>query len=212
MADDAKKDDKKDEKKDAKKDAKPAAEGAPGKSIGLVPIIAALAVLVAIGVGGSWYVLKSLTPAPVEKPGEATAGDAGGEAHGGGDAKGGADAHGTGAGLLATGKELDPISLKGNITGSGGTRYVTLDVGLWVPKHDHPTLNDASVRRLIQARLEETLKTYQLEDLGSPNILARMRKDFAGAIERLLRTSVDPARKPENKYILETTVTSLLTQ
>ena len=203
MADDAKKDDKKDDKKDAKP-----AEAKPAKGGGLVPIIAAVAVLIAIGVGGSWYLLKSLTPAPVEKPAEAHGeAPAEGDAHGG-NGKAAGDGHG---GLLATGKELDPIGLKGNITGSGGTRYLTLDVGIWVPKKDHAVLNDPSVRRLIQARLEETVKTYQLEDLSSPNILARMKKDFAGAVERLLR-SVQPGRTVEDKFVLETTVTNLLTQ
>lgn len=199
MADDAKKDDK------DKKDAKPA-EAKPGKSLGLVPIIGALVVLVAIGVGGSMFVLKSLTPAPVakpgEEPGEVPAGDAGAAKPG----------EGHGSGLLKIGKELDPIGLKGNISGSGGTRYLTLDVGIWVPKADHAALNDASVRRLIQAKLEETVKTYQLEDLSSPSIQARMKKDFTQAVERMLRTSIDSGRKPEDKFVLELTVTNLLTQ
>lgn len=205
MADDAKKDEKHD-----KKDAKPADEAKPGKSLGMVPIIGALVVLVGIGVGGTMFVLKSLTPAPVAKPGEehGETPAAGGDAHG---APKAGDGHG-GSGLLKTGKELDPIGLKGNISGSGGTRYLTLDVGIWVPKADHPALNDASVRRLIQAKLEETVKTYQLEDLSSPSIQARMKKDFTQAVERMLRTSIDSERKPEDKFVLELTVTNLLTQ
>lgn len=205
MADDPKKDEKHD-----KKDAKPADEAKPGKSLGMVPIIGALVVLVGIGVGGTMFVLKSLTPAPVAKPGEEhgeTPTD-GVDAHG--TAKAG-DGHGA-SGLLKTGKELDPIGLKGNISGSGGTRYLTLDVGIWVPKADHAALNDASVRRLIQAKLEETVKTYQLEDLSSPSIQARMKKDFTQAVERMLRTSIDSERKPEDKFVLELTVTNLLTQ
>jgi flagellar basal body-associated protein FliL len=204
MADDAHKDEKTD-----KKDAKPAAEAKPAKSLGLVPIIAALVVLIGIGVGGTMFVLKSLTPAPVEKPGEGHGEAAGGDAHG--DPKAG-DGHGGGTGLLKAGKELDPIGLKGNISGSGGTRYLTLDVGIWVPKADHASLNDPSVRRLIQAKLEETVKTYQLEDLSSPSIQARMKKDFTQAVERMLRTSIDSERKPEDKFVLELTVTNLLTQ
>lgn len=204
MADDAKKDEKTD-----KKDAKPAAEAKPAKAMGLVPIIGALVVLIAIGVGGTMFVLKSLTPAPVEKPGEGHGEAAGGDAHGEPKSD---DGHGGGTGLLKTGKELDPIGLKGNISGSGGTRYLTLDVGIWVPKADHASLNDPSVRRLIQAKLEETVKTYQLEDLSSPSIQARMKKDFTQAVERMLRTSIDSARKPEDKFVLELTVTNLLTQ
>ena len=202
MADDAKKEDKHD-----KKDAKPAEEAKAAKPLVLVPIIGALAVLVAIGVGGTMFVLKSLTPAPVPKPGEehAEVAASGGDAHGGGDSHGG-------TGLLKVGKELEPISLKGNISGSGGTRYLTMDVGVWVPKADFNTLNDASVRRLIQAKLEETVKTYQIEDLGSPRIQERMKKDFTLALERMLRTSIDSSRKPEDKFILELTVTNLLTQ
>jgi hypothetical protein len=203
MADDAKKDDK------DKKDAKPA-EAKPAKALGMVPIIGALVVLVGIGVGGTMFVLKSLTPAPVAKPGE----EHGETPAGGVDAHGApkaGDGHG-GSGLLKTGKELDPIGLKGNISGSGGTRYLTLDVGIWVPKADHAALNDASVRRLIQAKLEETVKTYQLEDLSSPSIQARMKKDFTQAVERMLRTSIDSERKPEDKFVLELTVTNLLTQ
>lgn len=204
MADDAKKDEKPD-----KKDAKPVAEAKPAKSLGLVPIIGALVVLVGIGVGGTMFVLKSLTPAPVAKPGEEHGETpAGGGEHG--TPKAG-DGHG-GSGLLKTGKELDPIGLKGNISGSGGTRYLTLDVGIWVPKTDHASLNDPSVRRLIQAKLEETVKTYQLEDLSSPSIQARMKKDFTQAVERMLRTSIDSERKPEDKFVLELTVTNLLTQ
>lgn len=200
MADDAKKDD--------KKDAKPA-DAKPGKAAGLVPIIAAVVVLVGIGVGGTMFLLKSVTPAPVAKPGDEPAEHAGDDGHG--DPKGN-EAHGAGGGLLKIGKELDPICLKGNISGSGGTRYLTLDVGIWVPKADHPSLNDPSVRRLIQAKLEETVKTYQLEDLSSPSIQARMKKDFTQAVERMLRTSIDSERKPEAKFVLELTVTNLLTQ
>ncbi len=209
MADDAKKDE-----KSEKKDAKPAEAAKPAKGGGgLIPIVAAVVVLVGIGVGGMMYVLKSLTPAPVEKPGEEH-GQPAGDAHGG-DANGGdahaGDGHG-GSGLLKVGKEIDPIGLKGNISGSGGTRYLTLDVGVWVPKADHASLNDPSVRRLIQAKLEETVKTYQLEDLGSPRIQERMKKDFTLAVERMLRTTIDSARKPEEKFILELTVTNLVTQ
>jgi len=205
MADEPKKDEKE------KKDAKTAAEAKPGKAGGLVPIIAAVAVLAAVGGGVGWYFAKSLTPAPVAKPGaeaEGAEGGGHGEAgHGAAAEKGG----GHGTGLLATGMELTPIGLKGNVTGSGGTRYITLEVGIWVPKKDQGTLNDASVRRLIQARLEETLKTYQLDDLASPNIMARMRKDFSTAVERLLR-SVMPGREVEDKFVLEMTITNLLTQ
>lgn len=205
MADEPKKDEKE------KKDAKTAAEAKPGKAGGLVPIIAAVAVLAAVGGGVGWYFAKSLTPAPVAKPGaEAEGAESGGHGeagHGAAAEKGG----GHGTGLLATGMELTPIGLKGNVTGSGGTRYITLEVGIWVPKKDQGTLNDASVRRLIQARLEETLKTYQLDDLASPNIMARMRKDFSTAVERLLR-SVMPGREAEDKFVLEMTITNLLTQ
>jgi len=205
MADEPKKDEKE------KKDAKTAAEAKPGKAGGLVPIIAAVAVLAAVGGGVGWYFAKSLTPAPVAKPGaEAEGAEGGGHGetgHGAAAEKGG----GHGTGLLATGMELTPIGLKGNVTGSGGTRYITLEVGIWVPKKDQGTLNDASVRRLIQARLEETLKTYQLDDLASPNIMARMRKDFSTAVERLLR-SVMPGREAEDKFVLEMTITNLLTQ
>jgi len=59
--------------------------------------------------------------------------------------------------------------------------------------------------------MEETLKTYQLDDLASPNIMARMRKDFSTAVERLLR-SVMPGRGAEDKFVLEMTITNLLTQ
>jgi hypothetical protein len=201
-------------KHDEPKDAKPAAEAKPAKAGGLVPIIAAVAVLAAVGGGVGWYVAKSLTPAPTTKPG-AGHGDEAGAEHGSeagakADPHAQAGGHGT-KGLLAIGKQLDVISLKGNVTGSGGTRYVTLEVGLWVPKADYTELNETSVCRLIQARLEETIKTYQLEDLGSPNIQARMKNDFGKAVEILLR-KVKPDRKPEDKFVLEVTVTSLLTQ
>ena len=206
-------DEHKPEKKDAKKDAH-AAEAAPAKGGGMVPIIAAVIVLAAIGCGVGWFFAKSLSPAAVDKPGAEHAAGTGaeGEGHGTeghGEGEGKPAAHGSG--LLSTGKELDVINLKGNVSGSGGTRYVTMDVGIWVPIKDFSELNEPSVRRLIQARLEETVKTYQLDDLGSPNIQARMKKDFATAVERLLR-SVEPGRAAEEKFVLETTVTSLLTQ
>jgi hypothetical protein len=201
-------------KKDEKKDAKAAGDAPPKKSGGaLVPVIAAVVVLGGIGAGVGMFFAKTLTPAAVDKPGAGTDGHgdpaAGADGHGEPAAAGG-DAHG-GKGLLADGKELGPIGLKGNVTGSGGTRYLTLDVGLWVPTKDHGTLNDPAVLRLIQSRLEETTKTYQLEDLQSPNIQARMKKDFATALERLLR-SVKPGREAEDKFVLEVTVTNLLTQ
>ncbi|HAT09140.1 MAG TPA: hypothetical protein DCS97_00750 [Planctomycetes bacterium] len=199
-------------KKDEKKDAKAAADAPAKKSGPLIPIVAAVVVLAGIGGGVGMFFAKSLTPAPVEKPGAGTDGHgdpaAGGDGHG--DPAAAADGHG-GKGLLVDGKELGPIGLKGNVTGSGGTRYLTLDVGLWVPTKDHGTLNDPAVLRLIQSRLEETTKTYQLEDLQSPNIQARMKKDFATALERLLR-SVKPGREAEDKFVLEVTVTNLLTQ
>lgn len=170
-----------------------------------MPIIAGVALLAAVGGGIGMFVVKSLSPAPVEKPGEGH-GEAVADGHGEKPVEGHGD-----AGLLASGQELDPIDIKTNVSGSGGTRYVTLQVGIWVPKKDHPKINEPSVRRLIQARMEETLKTYQLEDLQSPNVMARMRKDFLTAIERLLR-SVMPGRGQDDKFVLETTVTNLLTQ
>lgn len=196
-----------DEPKDEKKDAKAAAPAEPkkGKAGGMVPIIAGVALLAAVGGGIGMFVVKSLSPAPVEKPGEGH-GEAVADGHGEKPVEGHGD-----AGLLASGQELDPIDIKTNVSGSGGTRYVTLQVGIWVPKKDHPKINEPSVRRLIQARMEETLKTYQLEDLQSPNVMARMRKDFLTAIERLLR-SVMPGRGQDDKFVLETTVTNLLTQ
>ncbi|MBN8526380.1 MAG: hypothetical protein J0M02_13685 [Planctomycetes bacterium] len=206
MSDDAKKDDKKDEKKDAKA----AGEAKPSKMGGLVPIIAAVVVLAAIGGGAGMFFAKSLTPAgaTAHKPDAAAAGgDGHGDGHG---TEAAADGHG-GGGLLADGQELDPIDLKGNITGSGGTRYLTLQVGIWVPKKDYGKLNNPSISRLLQSRLEETIKTFQLEDLQSPNISARLKKDFATAIERQLR-SVIPNRDAADKFVLEVTVTNLLTQ
>lgn len=202
MADDAHKD----EKKEAKPAKDPAA-GPPAKSL-LIPVIGGVVVLAALGGGVGMYVVKTLTPAAPAKPG-AEDGHGGEPAHGeGGEAHGPADPHG---GLLATGMELDPIDMKGNITGSGGTRYVTLQTAIWVPKKDHGKLNDAPVRRLIQSRLEEVLTTYQIEDLQSPNIKPRMKKDFATALERLLR-SVQPGRAPEDKFVLEVSINALLTQ
>ena len=203
MAEETKKSDKK--KKD-EKDAV-AAEPSPAKASGLIPIVAAVLVLAAIGGGVGWYVAKALPPAATVKPGSehGAATDAPGEA----DPHAAVDPHSKG--LIDDGKELDTMDLKGNISGSGGTRYVTLTVGIWVPVKDYAVLNEASVRRLIQARLEETLKTYQLEDLGSPNIQDRMKKDFAKAVDTKLRT-VRPGRPVENKFVLEVTVTSLLTQ
>jgi hypothetical protein len=59
--------------------------------------------------------------------------------------------------------------------------------------------------------LEETLKTYQLDDLQSPNIITRMKKDFGTAVERLLRSLI-PDRPATEKFVHETTVTNLLTQ
>lgn len=206
MSDDAKKDDKKDEKKDAKA----AGEAKPSKMGGLVPIIAAVVVLAAVGGGAGMFFAKSLTPAAAtaHKPDAAAAGgDGHGDGHG---TEAAADGHG-GGGLLADGQELDPIDLKGNITGSGGTRYLTLQVGIWVPKKDYGKLNNPSISRLLQSRLEETIKTFQLEDLQSPNISARLKKDFATAIERQLR-SVIPNRDAGDKFVLEVTVTNLLTQ
>jgi flagellar basal body-associated protein FliL len=206
MSDDTKKDDK---KKDDK-DHKAADEAKPSKMGGLVPIIAGVVVLAGIGGGAGMFFAKSLTPATVEKPGEghgAAAGDEHGGEHGEAPAS---DGHG-GSGLLAIAQELDPIDLKGNITGSGGTRYLTMQVGIWVTKKDYSHLNDPSVKRLIQGRLEETLKTYQLDDLQSPNIITRMKKDFSTAVERLLRSLI-PDRPASEKFVHETTVTSLLTQ
>jgi flagellar basal body-associated protein FliL len=198
-----------DAEKDEKKDAKPAGDAKPSKMTGMVPIIAGVVVLAAIGGGVGMFFAKSLTPAAVEKP-AAGHEEGGGEGHDGHGEAVVSDGHG-GVGLLAIAKELDPIDLKGNITGSGGTRYLTLQAGIWVPNKDFSKLNDPSVRRLIQARLEETLKTYQLEDLQSPNIMARMKKDFATAIERQLR-SIIPGRAVDDKFVLENTVTNLLTQ
>jgi flagellar basal body-associated protein FliL len=202
MADDTKKEEK---KKDAAKGDAPA--GGSGKS-GLIGIIAAVVILAGAGAGVGWYIVKTLTPAKVEKPAEPGAEGGGAEGHG--EAPAG-DSHGGDTGLLATGLEIENINLKANITGSGGTRYVTLSVGIWVPKSDQPRVNDPPVRRLIQAKLEETLRTYQLEDLQSPNIQARMKKDFGAAVERKLR-EIMPGRAPEQKFVLEITVTDLLTQ
>lgn len=182
------------------KDAK-AKDAAPKARSPLVPVLAGALAVIAIGAGASWFIVKSLTPAPPKA--EAKKAEGGEHAE---DGKGAAA-----KGLLDLGRELEPIMIKSNITGSGGTRYVTMQVGIWVPAKDHAALNDAAVRRLIQTRLEETVKTYQLEDLASPNILARLRKDFSAAVERQLR-AVRPGRPADQPFVLECAVTELLVQ
>ncbi|MCS6970285.1 MAG: hypothetical protein NZ552_04660 [Planctomycetes bacterium] len=177
---------------------KPKAQRSP-----LIPMLAGALLVVAIGAGASWFIVKSLTPAPPESKDKREGGEE--------DRQKESEGAAHGKGLLELGKELEPIMIKSNITGSGGTRYVTMQVGIWVPTKDHAALNDAAVRRLIQTRLEETVKTYQLEDLASPNILPRLRKDFASAVERLLR-SVRPGRPPDQPFVLECAVTELLVQ
>lgn len=226
MADDPKK---KEEKKDDKKPGKDAKAPAPdpkavaaaaaaaagaGKS-GLISIILGVVVLVAVGAGAGMYIVKSLAPASVPKPGTEAAAGKGGDPH---------DPHGKGSeagatpaidpndkGLLANGVELGPIPLKANITSTGGTRFVTLSVGVWVPKLDKDKLSDASVMRLIQSCLEESLTTFQLQDLQSPTIRDRMKTIFGAAIEKRLR-AVIPLRPPNEKFVLDITPTELLTQ
>lgn len=213
MADEPKKDDKKkDDKKavakapDPKDAAAATAAAAAGGKSSMIGIILGVVVLAGAGAGAGMYVVKSLAPAPVIKPGEKPAAgghEAAGDAHA-------TDSHASG-GLLKDGLEMGPISLRANVTGSGGTRYVTLDVSLWINKDDHPKVNTPSVTRLVQSRLEETMRTYQLDDLQSPNIQARLKKDLGVGIEVLLN-SLMPDQKPDHKFVLEVTPTALLTQ
>ena len=213
MSDEEKKPTEDKKKKKGDKDA-PAAAPPNNSKKTIIGVVAAVAVLSGAGWAIGNFVTKTIAPAPAA---EKTAEETGGDPHGGGDANGekghgekGGGAHAAEDGMLAKSVTLDPIELKCNITSTGGTRYATMTVGVWVLQKYVEKIKE--FKRPIQDRMEEVLPRYQLEDFNAPNFKARVRTELIKEVERLLESIEPKLLQGTEKFVTWIDITAPLTQ
>ncbi len=220
---DTAKEEKKDDKKDKAKPAESAAAAGGGGIKALAGPILAGVVLIGVGVGlGMWIPgLIIAKPVPVDAP----AGDGHGDAHGA-EAKHGKDPKaGHGETLLHSTGELMLDDLKSNVTGQGGRKYVVMKCSMRIASdvlkkfmggggggHGGGS-GDAGgeVKRILQASIEEHLKTYQLEELSSNTIYKQLEKGFTEIVERHLR-ELFPDLPKDKRIVHKVTINGLLVQ
>ena len=218
-----KKEDKKDDKKDKAKPAETAAAAGGGGIKALAGPILAGVVLVGVGVGlGMW--LPGLI---IAKPAPTDAAAAGGDAHGSPAAAHGKDPKGGhGETLLHSTGELMLDDLKSNVTGQGGRKYVVMKCSMRIASdalkkfmggggggHGGGGGGDegGEVKRILQASIEEHLKTYQLEEFSSNTIYKQLEKGFTEIVERHLR-ELFPDLAKDKRIVHKVTINGLLVQ
>ncbi|MBA3845961.1 MAG: hypothetical protein H0X45_04885 [Planctomycetes bacterium] len=180
-------------KPEAKPGDKPAAAAA-GKSGGMMGPLAAVVLLVGLGVGVGMYLGSTLAAA--QAAGTDPEAIAKADAHGG-------DAHGNGHGAtgnsLAGLHEINLNDLVANIKNKDGRRYVKVSCALWVAHEDvekivPPATGDGhgaaaeneTIKRILRMKLEEHLRSYDLDELITPHIDAQLQAGFREKIEKEL--------------------------
>ncbi len=167
---------------DKSKAGAPAAAGKPG---GMMGPLAAVVLLVGLGVGVGMYLGSTLAAAQAAGSDRAIAkADAhGGDAHG--------NTHATGGNSLAGLHEINLNDLVANIKNKDGRRYVKVSCALWVAHEDvkkivPPSTGDGhgaaaeneTIKRILRMKLEEHLRSYDLDELITPQIDAQLQAGF----------------------------------
>lgn len=212
--------DKKDEKPDDKK-----TEAPPAKAKLKLPFGPILAVLVILGMGaGIGFWLGSLVKPPAKPPPAEGATAQGSTGNGGHGAE--ADPHAqegkaTGKSLLQRTEEFNLGEIRSNIRGQQGRRLIKMQVCLYVIPElvKRITLSSAqgadtpgdNIRRLVNSRLGENLKTYDLDELSGPNLNKILEKSFAEICERELR-NLFPDLKTDRMLIERVVIVDPLVQ
>lgn len=206
------------EKKDAKKDAKAAVAAGGGIKALLGPILAVV-VLVGAGVGVGLFLAKFFAKAP-ETTGTKVAGhgEHGATEHGEGEGEGEHAGHS----LLHTAKELVIEDVVANIKEQGGKRFVKIVPAFWVTTEAAAALGlnggghgggevGGEIKRIIKARIEESLKQYDLEELTSQSIYKRLEKSLKDLADKEIKAFAPelPATQP---VVLKVVLSGLVVQ
>jgi len=170
------------------------AEGA-GKG-GMMGPLAAVVLLVGLGVGVGMYLGSTLAAAQAAGTDPAVIAKA--DAHAA-DAHGGAHGDGAKGNSLAGLHEINLNDLVANIRNKDGRRYVKVSCAIWVAHEDvekivPPAAGDGhgaaaeneTIKRILRMKLEEHLRTYDLEELTTPHIDAQLQAGFREKIEKEL--------------------------
>ena len=224
-----------DEKKDAhggdahggdKPEAKKAAEPAKGGGIkALLGPIAAVVVLIGAGVGIGMF-MSSFLAKPPEKAadghaagGHGSEGEAKGEEHGEG--KGEGHAGGAAHGLLHQ-TEVVVEDVVANVKDQGGKRFVKVVPSIYiVPTAGGPLGLEGGghgggevggpIKRILKARIEETLKQYDLEELTSPAIYKRLEKAIRDLCEKEMKAFA-PELPADQPVVVKVVLSGLVVQ
>ena len=203
------------DKKDAKKDAKAAAPAGGGIKALLGPILAVV-VLVGAGVGVGLFLAKFFAKAP-ETTGTKTAhgetahGDEGEHAEGG--------AHHS---LLHSAKEMVIEDVVANIKEQGGKRFVKIVPAFWVTTEAAAAIGlsggghgggevGGEIKRIIKARIEESLKQYDLEELTSQSIYKRLEKSLKDLADKEIK-AFSPELPAAQPVVLKVVLSGLVVQ
>ena len=222
-----------DEKKDAhggdahggdKADAKKAAEPAKGGGIkALLGPIAAVVVLIGAGVGIGMFMSSFLAKPPEKAAAGQAAGGHGGEGEAKGDGHGDGEGHAGGAahGLLHQ-TEIVVEDVVANVKDQGGKRFVKVVPSIYiVPTAGGPLGLEGGghgggeaggpIKRILKARIEETLKQYDLEELTSPAIYKRIEKAIRDICEKEMKAFA-PELPADQPVVVKVVLSGLVVQ
>jgi hypothetical protein len=180
---------------------------------GMIGIALGVVVMIALGIGAVMFA-KSMFASKEDEGGE----------HG---AHGGHKAGAHEPSLLESAKELALGDLISNIKGKDGRRYVKVTCVLWID-HDLYEIviphvesgghggggnkdEGGEVKRLLRMRMEEHLKSYDLDELNSQDVISRLRNGFRTEGDRELH-KLFPAVGQEKRFVKEVVLNNLLLQ
>ncbi len=220
------KEEKKDEKKDEKKAATPAGPKTGIKAL-LGPILA-IVVLVGAGIGIGMFLSNLITPPPTKDGGAEGEGDGHGDGHGG--AKGG-DAHGEAGGgdhaahsLFHAYKEVVLDSVIANVKDTGGKKFVKMNPVFWISPEAHLAAGlggggghggggeaGGEIKRILRARLEENLRSYDLDELAGQKVTPKIEKAFRDIVEKEMH-AVFPELKNDHVIVQRVIIQGMMVQ
>jgi hypothetical protein len=220
------KEEKKDEKKDEKKAAAPAGPKTGIKAL-LGPILA-IVVLVGAGIGIGMFLSSLITPPPTKPAGEGE-GDAHGGAHG--EAAGAEGGHGEGKegehgahSLVHAYKEMVLDSVIANVKETGGKKFVKMNPVFWISPEAHLAAGlggggghggggeaGGEIKRILRARLEENLRTYDLDELTGQKVTPKIEKAFRDIVEKEMH-AVFPELKNDHVVVQRVVIQGMMVQ